>query len=56
MFTNHTGTTTLEWVVVGSVVILLLGVVAWTIASKANGEGGSTANWIDSINVPNAHP
>jgi hypothetical protein len=56
MFTNHKGTTTLEWVVIGALVILILGVISWTIATKANGEGASTGNWIDSINVPNAHP
>ena len=56
MFTNHRGTNTLEWVVGAAAVILLIGAIIFTIATKTNGEGASTGNWIDSVNVPSTHP
>jgi hypothetical protein len=45
-----------EWIVGLVIVILLGGVVVWGIATSANAEGTSAGAWINSINVPNAHP
>jgi len=56
MFTNHKGDAILEYVVLGALVISVVGVVAYTIATKGAGEGNNLATWIDSINVPPAHP
>jgi len=56
MFTNHKGDAILEYVVLGALVIAVVGVVAYTIATKGAGEGNNLATWIDSINVPAAHP
>jgi len=56
MFTNHKGDAILEYVVLGALVIAVVGVVAYTIATKGAGEGNNLATWSDSINVPAAHP
>lgn len=56
MFTSHKGDAILEYVVLGALVLAVVGVVAYTIATKGAAEGTNTGNWIDSINVPAAHP
>ena len=56
MFTNHQGTTVVEWVVILSLVVVVGGVIAYTIAAHANTQGGHTSNWITSLKVPDAHP
>ncbi len=54
MFSNHQGTSILEWVVTGVLVVAVVGVVAYSIATKGAAEGTSLGNWIDGINVPAA--
>ncbi len=56
MFRTHRGDAILEWVVLGALVIAVVGVVAYTIASKGGAQGTSLGNWITSIAVPAAHP
>jgi len=56
MFRTHKGDAILEWVVLGALVIAVVGVVAYTIASKGSAQGTSLGNWINSIAVPTAHP
>ena len=56
MFTNHMGDAILEYVVLGALVLAVIGVVAYTIATKASGQGTATGNWINSIAAPSAHP
>jgi hypothetical protein len=52
MFSKHQGTSILEWVVTGVLVVAVVGVVAYSIATKGAAEGTSLGNWIDGINVP----
>ena len=54
MLTDRKGLSLLEYVVGGAIVIALLGVSVYSIATKANAEGGNVAAYIDGINVPSA--
>jgi len=56
MFSEHLGTTVVEWVIILSLVVVVGGVIAYTIATHASTEGGHTGNWINSLSVPDAHP
>ena len=56
MFTNHMGDAILEYVVLGALVLAVIGVVAYTIATKAGSQGTATGNWINSIAAPSTHP
>jgi hypothetical protein len=56
MLSNHVGDAILEWVVLGALVIAVVGIVAYTVASKGGTQGTSLGNWITSISVPSAHP
>ena len=56
MFTKHIGDAILEWVVLGALVIAVVGIVAYSVASKGGAQGTSLGNWITSIAVPAAHP
>jgi hypothetical protein len=56
MFKNHIGDAILEWVVLGALVIAVVGIVAYNIASKGSAQGTNLGNWINSIAVPTAHP
>ena len=56
MFKNHIGDAILEWVVLGALVIAVVGIVAYNIASKGGAQGTALGNWINSIAVPSAHP
>jgi len=53
---NHTGDAILEWVVLIALVVVVGGVVAYTVATQGGAEGTATGNWIKSLNVPSAHP
>ena len=54
--TNHKGDAILEWVVLGSLVIAVVGVIAYTIAKNGGAQGTLLSTWITSIGVPAAHP
>ena len=56
MFTNHIGDAILEWVVLGALVIAVVGIVAYNVATKGGAQGTALGNWINSIAVPSAHP
>jgi hypothetical protein len=56
MFTKHQGTTVVEWLVILCLVVVVGGVIAYTIATNASTQGGHTGNWINSLSVPDAHP
>ena len=58
MFTkmNHKGDAILEWVVLGSLVIAVVGIIAYTIAKNGGVQGTALSTWITSIAVPAAHP
>jgi len=56
MFSKHMGDAILEWVVLGALVIAVVGIVAYSVASKGSAQGTSLGNWITSIAVPSAHP
>ena len=54
MLRNHIGDAILEWVVLGALVIAVVGVVAYSIATAGATEGGNLKSWIDGINVPSS--
>lgn len=54
MFRNHIGDAVLEWVVLGVLVIAVVGVVAYNIATAGATEGGNLESWIDGLNVPSS--
>ena len=56
MLTKHRGDSILEWIILASVVIAVLGVVGYGIASKGSAQGNNVSAWITSLNVPVAHP
>jgi len=56
MFTQHIGDAILEWVVLGALVIAVVGIVAYSVASKGGAQGTALGKWITSIAVPSSHP
>ena len=54
MFRNHIGDSILEWVVLGVLVIAVIGVVAFNIATAGATEGGNLESWIDGLDVPSS--
>ena len=54
MIRNHIGDAILEWVVLGVLVIAVVGVVAYSIATAGATEGSNLESWIDGINVPSS--
>lgn len=49
---KHRGDAILEWVVLGVLVIAVVGIVAYSIATNAGTEGTNLASWINGLNVP----
>jgi hypothetical protein len=45
-----------QFVVVLAIVVVLGAAAVWGILTNIGTQGGSVANWIDSIAVPAAHP
>jgi hypothetical protein len=45
-----------QFVVVLAIAVVLGAVAIWTILSNIGSQGGSVADWINSISVPVAHP
>ncbi|MBC8507902.1 MAG: hypothetical protein H8D34_23795 [Chloroflexi bacterium] len=54
MLRNHIGDAVLEWVVLGVLVIAVVGVVAYNIATAGATEGGNLESWIDGLDVPSS--
>ncbi len=52
MFHNHVGDVVLEWVVLVALVVAVVGVIAYAIATAGATEGNNLKSWIDGINVP----
>ncbi len=56
MFSKHRGDSILEWVILASLVIAVVGGVVYTIISNGSTQGTNVGKWVTSINVPAAHP
>jgi len=54
MLRDHVGDAILEWVVLGVLVIAVVGVVAYSIATAGATEGGNLESWIDGLDVPSS--
>lgn len=54
MLSDTRGDAAVEWLVIASIAVVLLGVAAYAIASKASTEGGAVASWIDGLDVPSS--
>ncbi len=46
------GTNTLEWIIGGGIVALVIGAAIHTVATGASSEGAEVADWVSGISVP----
>jgi hypothetical protein len=46
------GTNTLEWIIGGGIVALVIGAAIHTVATGASSEGTEVSDWVSGISVP----
>ena len=51
MLFNHRGDSILEWVVLAVLVVIVLGIAAYTLANTSSTRGGDVSNWVANMSA-----